>query len=447
MNIRKHMHLARTCIFAAVLLLLLSCSRETESCFTSGEKISFSGAVTAGYVRTRSDFDEKDFVMINSSSDAEFGDISVCKSVDGLSEAVSVYSAADGVEGRLEYSSGDGQLVWSGYDTEHTFYAWTAPAGAGGGVTMSADRRTSGKVVFGTQKDTGLERFIAAMEGPVTYRDNGNYVRLLFYRPVAKIQLTGLSHIDALGSITQVEQCTVVFPNLYSSAVFDAAKVRAMDGDEADVWIKEGEPGYETPQKGIVWHWDARDGTDPRDFILYVYPFEFGQDDGVAEGSQPDELQPGYFMVTAEIDGKSKTYFASLAGLADVDRLDAGQFMKLQLSVQDGAYGGVGCTIVDWNTEPEGNVTHRRPGVYSQADAEALLDILQTAPLDEDALAKYCDDSRTIHLYSHVDWSGLVGELIIPEGYCLDAQGYRIILSDSGSLSGNVIHAAIDGNR
>ena len=137
----------------------------------------------------------------------------------------------------------------------------------------------------------------------------------------------------------------------------------------------------------------------------------------------------------------------SVAGLADVDRLDAGQFMKLQLSVQDGAYGGVGCTIVDWNTEPEGNVTHRRPGIYSREDAEALLDILQTEPLDEEALAEYCDDSRTIHLYSHIDWSGLVGELTVPEGYCIDAQGYRIILSDSGSLSGNVIHAAIDGNR
>ena len=35
-------------------------------------------------LRAGSGFDEDDFVMINSSSDAEFGDIAVCKSVDGV---------------------------------------------------------------------------------------------------------------------------------------------------------------------------------------------------------------------------------------------------------------------------------------------------------------------------------------------------------------------------
>lgn len=440
MDILKHMYLCGAGIFAA--MSFLSCGRNAEPDFPAGEEISFAGAVNAGALRAGSGFDEDDFVMINSSSDAEFGDIAVCKSVDGVMDAVSVYSAADGVEGRLEYSSGDGQLVWSGHDAGHTFHAWTFPSGDGGGVTMSADNRTAGKAVFGIQKDTGLEQFIVAVEGPVTYADNGNYVRLLFYRPVAKIQLTGLSHIDAMGSITQVEQCTVTFPNLYSSAVFDARRERSMDGDEADVWLREGETGYEAPEKGLVWHWDARDGTDPRDYMLYVCPFEFGQDDGVAEGDQPDELQPGYFTVTAEIGGVTKTYFASLAGLADVDRLDAGQFMKMQLSVQDGAYGGVGCTIVDWNTGQEDNVIHRRPGIYSQEDAMALLDILRTEPVDEDALAEYCDDSRTIRLYSHVDWSSLVGELVVPDGYCIDAQGYRIILSAGGTLSGNVINVS-----
>lgn len=432
MDKRNHILL---CIVSASLAL--SCSEDAGTSIPGDGLLSFTGQVSKA--PASGDIDEDDFGLINSSSDAMFGDITVCKSVEGFPDEISVYRQADGIEGRLEAIPESAPLAWSGYDTGHTFYAWTTPQGETGGVDMAEDDPVVGTAVFGTQKETGLEQFIVSEEGPVTYQDNGVYVRLLFYRPVARIQLTGLTHIDATGSVTQVEQCTITFPNLYSSAVFDACRERSGDGNQGDVWLREGEDGYAAPQKGLVWHWDARDGTDPYDYMLYVHPFVFGQDDGVAGGDQPDELQPGYFIVTAEIGGQTKTYFASLSGLSEPDRLEAGQFMKMQLSVQDGAYGGVGCMIVDWNTEPEGNISHSRPGIYDRQDAEELLALLQEEPVDEAGLARYCDDEGVIRLYCHIDWSGLTGEVAVPEGYVLDAQGYRIILSDAGSVTGNVI--------
>ena len=150
------------------------------------------------------------------------------------------------------------------------------------------------------------------------------------------------------------------------------------------------------------------------DSELFLHPFEFGTDPGAADGDQPDETQPGYFIVTAEIEGVEKTYFASLAGMIDVTGLQAGQFMKMQLSVQDGAAGGIGCQIVDWNTATDTDVIHRRPGVYSAGDAALLLQILSSEPVDLTALDRFCSglagdrgrsgrpaqrDARGRHLY------------------------------------------------
>ena len=110
----------------------------------------------------------------------------------------------------------------------------------------------------------------------------------------------------------------------------------------------------------------------------------------------------------------------------------------MQLSVQDGAAGGIGCQIVDWNTETETDVIHRRPGVYSAEDAASLLQILSSDPVDLDALDRFCTGGNVIHLYTEVDWSSVTGTLTIPDGYTLDAQGYAVILGSGGSLAGDV---------
>lgn len=436
---KRIMQYCMACIVLAGTLS--SCSRQEEPQYApDGDEVLFQGLVkNSNMVSRSSDFNEKDFVLINSSTDAQFGDIRICSNASGTDE-IAEYEPADGWQGRLSAEDPANPLTWSkGTDAEYTFYACTYPSGPEGsdggvgGVTMDNDNSMQGTVRFGIQKDTHLESFIVAKEGPLTYADNGSYVKLLFYRPVAKIQIESVTHFDANGSQTPIKKCKIDFPNLYHTACFNAKKGWT-DDNPGDVWLQPGED----PQLGLSWNWDiSAAGAKASDYVLYVHPFSFVSDEadgGQADGGQPDPTQPGYFRITATIDGEGKVYFASLAGLKDITKLKAGQFMKMQIAVQDGGGGGLGCQIVDWNTEGEQTVSHRRAGIYTQKDADNLLEILQTSPLDTDALDNYCRDGKNIYLYTSVDWSSVTGSLTIPDGYTLCKQGYSVTLGEGGKL-------------
>lgn len=445
---KRIMQYCMACIVLAGTLS--SCSRQEEPQYApDGDEVLFQGLVkNSNMVSRSSDFNEEDFVLINNSTDAHFGDIRICSSTSEASseasDVITEYEPADGWQGRLEVKEKSEPLTWSkDANTKYTFYACTYPSvsessgGGVGGVTMANDNSMQGTVTFGIQKDTHLESFIVAKEGPLTYAENGSYVKLLFYRPVAKIQIDSITHFDANGSQTPIKQCKIDFPNLYRTACFDAKKVRT-DDNPGDVWLQSGEDGCQY-QKDLSWNWDiSAAGAKASDYVLYVHPFSFGKDE--ADGGQPDPKQPGYFRITATIDGAEKVYFASLAGLKDIRELKAGQFMKMQIAVQDGGGGGLGCQIVDWNTEDEQTVSHRRAGIYTQKDADNLLEILQTSPLDTGALNNYCRDGK-IYLYTSVDWSkvtGSTGSLTIPDGYTLCKQGYSVTLGEGGQLVGDV---------
>lgn len=439
---KRIMQYCMACIVLAGTLS--SCSRQEEPQYApDGDEVLFQGLVKNSNMISRSDFNEKDFVLINSSTDAQFGDIRICSSTSEASseasDVIAEYEPADAWQGRL--SALNTPLKWSkGTNAEYTFYACTYPSGpegSDGGVTMDANNSMQGWVTFGTQKETDLESFIVAKEGPLTYAKNGSYVKLLFYRPVAKIQIESVTHFDANGSQTPIKQCKIDFPNLYRTARFDAKKVRG-DDNPGDVWLQPGEDGYQAPQLDLSWEWDiSAAGAKASDYVLYVHPFSFGSDD--ADGGQPDPTQPGYFRITAVVGSNNteKVYFASLAGLKDITELKAGQFMKMQIAVQDGGGGGLGCQIVDWNTKGEQTVSHRRAGIYTQEDADNLLKILKTSPLDRDALNNYCRDGK-IYLYTSVDWSRVTDSLKIPDEYTLCKQGYSVTLGAEGKLEGNV---------
>lgn len=434
---KRIMQYCMACIVLAGTLS--SCSRQEEPQYApDGDEVLFQGLVkNSNMVSRSSDFNEEDFVLINSSTDAHFGDIRICSSPFGAADVIAEYKPADAWQGRLSAKDLSNPLTWNkGTTTNYTFYACTYPSGpegSDGGVTMDDVNPMQGTVTFGIQKDTHLESFIVAKEGPLTYAENGSYVKLLFYRPVAKIQIDSITHFDANGSQTPIKQCKIDFPNLYRTARFDAKKDWT-DDNPGDVWLS-------TKGTGLSWNWDiSGEDVNVSDYVLYVHPFSFGSDG--ADGGQPDPTQPGYFKITATIKDTEnkdteKVYFASLAGLKDITELKAGQFMKMQIAVQDGGGGGLGCQIVDWNTKGEQTVSHRRAGIYTQEDADNLLKILKASSLDEGALNNYCRDGK-IYLYTSVDWSKVTGSLTIPKGYTLCKQGYSVTLGEGGQLKGDV---------
>lgn len=128
------------------------------------------------------------------------------------------YKEAPGEQGNLVIDSEKQtdkteRLNWYNETSKHTFYAWTQPSVSGdnneitGGVKMNqfqygeqlGTTEPSGTVIYGTNKETDLEKFIITQKGPISYDEWGQDVALYFERPIAKITLEGITYIDPDG--------------------------------------------------------------------------------------------------------------------------------------------------------------------------------------------------------------------------------------------------------
>ena len=409
------------------------------------ENISFFGAVENGQdVVTRS-------TTVMNSEDFNYGDIYIYQKVGEEQKNIQIYTVSSGQQGRLETKDDDEPLKWESADAEHIFYAWTQPypgsdeespeepTEQSGGIVMdepeaSASYATTGKVTFGTQVETNLERFIVAKVGPLSYSEQNQYVGLHFYHPVARIVLDEVTHVRTDGSFEDIDEATITFPNLPKDAVLGVSD--AKDDPYTDVLIPS------TTEKGITWTWKKEDS----DAHLYVYPFKF------KEEGKADYEQPGYFTIKISVtpSGSSsataeKVYSGTLAESTDPIEVKGNECLHIGMQVTDGSVTGIYSYIKDWNTDGNEDVhQHRVPGIYTQADAEALLNGLLEEPIN---IPEYLldgegnDEVRAIRFFTHVDWESILEEkevesITIPEGYILDGQNYNLALPEGVMLYG-----------
>lgn len=378
------------------------------------------------------------------------------------------YVKAEGEAGNLTVegsTNNEDRLNWLDKTSEHTFYAWTEPYKTGtngitGGVKMdhksvefSGQPITStvvinditGTVIYGTNKETDLEKFIVTQKGPLTYNDWGQDVALYFERPIAKIELVGITHINSDGSQDIIGTqnnftCTINFPNMYNKATFNPANF----GTENPILSTEDK----TEDKGLIWNYSYNEKTNGS--VLYVHPFKFGDENTEVYDD------PGYFIVTAKFkEGEEeKNYAATLANLSKYTELKAGEHMKLWLYLRDGSGVGIGYQIIDWTTDGNKELPqYRIPGVYNENDAKRLLEALQKAANSsdtytfptgvEDLVVKTSGDDVTpptydINLFTHIDWSSIQsGTINIPDNCTLKGNGYNITLKEEVSISGD----------
>lgn len=389
--------------------------------------------------------------------------------LETASPKIQIYNTDPGQRGEL-VTEEQYPLNWNSATAWHVFYAWTAPHpdgkdGSEGGVKMDdpTDEQTystTGTVTFGTYEDTELDRFIVAQKGPLTYESWNKYVSLHFYHPVARIELVQVTHIMPDNHAEDIGKCTITFPNLYKSARFNAIyDITANDYDEKypDVFT------YETQQQGIDWKWEKTKSEG--DHRLYVHPFIFKKE------NLPDYEQPGYFTVTTS-DG---VYTGTLADilLADASNpnnlqseLKGGDWMKMSLTVEDGNVSGIYSNVENWDTKGDEPIyQHRVPGIYTQEDAEALLEGLQSDPVNIPPYLIDIDENnntKTIRFFTHVNWESLLDEeevesITIPQEYILDGQDYNLTLPKDVNLygvkgegedeAGNIKHLYVNGDE
>lgn len=438
-------------IYVSTLLLLAAtaaCTDEEQSNMTlapAEENITFLGTVAEEKeIATRAD----NHTVINSEAD-KYGkmDFYIYQQIDEDEPTTRIYQASSGDQGRLVTKEGNEPLKWQSPEATHTFYAWTQPVPDDdtkeytGGVKMDEkkegeDYSTTGTVTFGTQAETGLEHFVVTKRGPLTYDETNQYVGLHFYHPIGKIVIDNIRHYfreDVETSPSEpVTECTITFPNLYTSATFNAIANMSEDDTpyEAVLTAKQEE------STGIVWEWQE----NKKETYLYVLPFSFYE-----EGKEYYE-QPGFFRIDAEVsEGGSKlkqSYTGTLAGISPtITGVKGNQELHISMQIADGNVTGINSFIDEWTDDDLKDIyQHRIPGVYTQEDAEALLRGLLSDPIN---IPPYLIDeengTKTIRFFTHIDWSSLLEEvenITIPKGYILDGQGYNLILPKGISLYG-----------
>lgn len=428
-------------LYAATLLTLATmgaCTDEEQGhtpLAPAEENIMFLGSVKeTKEISTRSD----NYIIINGQNDG-YGemDFYIYQKIDEQDPTIRIYQPSGGEQGRLETKEEQEPLKWESTTASHLFYAWTQPnvdtdGEVTGGVKMDNQTEgtypTTGTVIFGTEEKTELEHFIVTKQGPLTYDENNQYVGLHFYHPVGKIVIDNIRHFRADGSSEPVTKCTLTFPNLHTSAKFIVTD--AATPPYSDIYT-------EATETGIEWNWRVNDSqTD-----LYVKPFNFAGEEGT-----PYYEQPGYFIVNAEVTisgtPTTRSYTGTLVGSSPtITELKGNQELHISMQITDGGGTGIGSRIVDWEDDNEITVPqHRVPGIYTQEDAEALLNALQSDPVNiPDYLVDIDENTntQTIRFFTHVDWSGATGAITIPEGYVLDGQGYNLILPEDVTLYGD----------
>lgn len=468
-------------LMIASAVIMTACSKDelpNNIPDASGSEIRFTGAIkkqSEVLLTTRAEPDPDKYETLNETYE-DFGTFFIWLDVgeDGSPEKKSYFQAyveAPGETGNLKVKGSEnnkGRLNWVDKTSGHTFYAWTEPHVSDegktvtGGVKMdytvtpsgeqiSNDNATTidnitGTVIYGTNKETNLEEFIVTKKGPLNYNDWGQDVALYFERPIAKIELVGITHIKSDGSQDVIVpnenfQCTINFPNMYKEATFKPAEFEYGNFNKLLI-------GNEN-KKGLVWNYsyDTKTGGS----VLYVHPFTFG------DGDTDIYNDPGYFIVSAKFDEKEeKNYAATLADLSNTE-LNAGEHMKLWLYLRDGGGVGIGYQIVDWGTDPGQTLPqYRIPGVYNEEDAERLLEALQNASQFpegvEDLVVKTSEDNVTpetyeINLFTHIDWSSVTTDINIPDNYTLKGNGFNVTLGQGGRISGDVENIYINGKK
>lgn len=425
------------------------------------DKVHFYGAVkkqSSIQVTSRVTPNPDLYITLNETTE-DFGIFYIWQKVVDNNETEQIfqqYKETNGTQGNLEINDNGTPLNWHNKTSKHTFYAWTQPCVEGkGGVqistetfptfgTQTANIEEIGTVKYGTNEDTGLEKFIVAQKGPISYNEWGQDVALYFERPIAKITLKGVTYITASGAEhPNIETCTILFPNMFNTAVFKPLN-----------WTTDGVQNVlqtvnEDENKGITWVWykeneDADESNKHDAHSLYVHPFKFGNEgEAVSAGNNVNiHDDPGFFIVKLEVtENNVKSYTGTLNSLSTIRELKAGEHMQLYLTVTDGGGVGVGYEIVDWTDKGSQTLPqYRIPGVYNEEDADRLLEALKSSDFPKGVEDLLVD--KTINLFTHVDWSG--EDITIPTDYTLNGNGYNVTLGDDGKIAGNMTNIYIN---
>lgn len=436
-------------MIGAFALLLTGCSSEQDDRMDTGQPAEIRFAATGDkFVQTRAN----DLIGANETG-PKFGTFYMLQTdKEGNNPSWGHYKIASGDAGKLSPIAGGPKLYWEEWRADYFFRGISAPQGEEGadpGVTFIhlEDGTQIGQVRFGDYKG-GLEYFVGVTVGPKSFVTNNQTLMMNFRRQVCKLVFCKFEHQDQTGKpISHPEQCSIIFPNLPKTASFDMNHFRAQRyAYDPNKHLVNGNDfvtfNYEKEDLGVTMEWNASASDGEIQFdqqksatyylrSFYLPPFEFGG----GEGNMP-ENKLGFFIIKLE---SGKTYTGNLFGNDQRSTIYASEYLVIDnVILKDGPTvgGGDGSAIAQWAVAPPTEHPHHRlPGIYSQEDADKLLDALLNS--DKDIPVTFyeeIDGKKIIRLFKNIDWSAVTKEIPIPTDYILMGQGFHIKLGEGGSI-------------
>lgn len=434
-----------TYMIGVFALLLTGCSSEQNDMIDPGQpaEIRFE-AMGDKFVQTRAED-----LIGSSSTGPNFGTFYMLQTdKEGNNPSWGHYNIGSGSSGKLSPIKGEPKLIWKEWRKEYFFRGISTPQGEDSGdpgVTFTHDEqgKQTGRIRFGDYK-TGLEYFVGVTVGPKSLVTNSQTVVMNFKRQVCKLVFCNFEHQkqDDVPA-GHPDKCTIIFPNLPKTASFDMEHFRAQRYVyNKDKHLVNGNDyvtfNYEEEDLGARMEWKKSDEFEQNDqkshylHSFYLPWFEFGG----GEGNMP-ENKLGFFIVRLT-DGQ--TFTGNLFGNGQRPSIYAGEYLLIEnVILKDGPEvgGGDGSAIAQWEVAPPTEHPHHRlPGIYSQEDADKLLDALLN---DKEIPATFYEETangkRIIRLFKNIDWSSVTTEITIPDDYVLEGQGFHIKLGAKGSIT------------
>lgn len=288
-------------------------------------------------------------------------DIFLSMKVDGESKGGIVkYRTESGKNGQLVSQETGQALKWENSASTHQFHAWIIPENSGNAIVMNPDGM-AGTVNFEPNYDDPnepLEYFIGTMTEPLTYKDNGLSVSMVFRHLVSKVYIRKITRIFSDGTHHDVDLTTnpsivgISFPDMPQTATFNTGIDK---GEFSSVIANIGDG------KGVFVNF-----IELQNPAFHLPPFDF-KEHGRFEVSLAENDGNGLYYVY--------TYHGHLKDITTLEELKAGEAMALDLILTDGKVTGIFVYIVNWNDRSNETLSiPAKDGIYSSEDMAAAFD-------------------------------------------------------------------------
>lgn len=505
-----------------IILSSVSCADDKilENTATNGDPVNFAAKVASGaQIETRarnSSYVYNITAGLGGYSGIDFFMQVLGKDKTGTPKSdIGTYWVPSGSSGTLSPKLGEKSLNWVYRNSEHYFRGWTLP-------WMQDEYDYSTEPIVINFKDTpineylstvtgssssrgyinwkdnswkngeDLEKFVGAVQGPLTYINNGEFVTIQFRHLVSKIFLNNFAIIDNANATSYTNlKGNITIYGLPKTATFYPNPLNE-DGSPAQPYVAMQDDFNYPQDEGVTfaitnishyYHWESSSYTYGQykdcwyicpevDLSKLSFKIEIYESYKEGEGEDAEikwRLSPShgnhgaYYGDFKSISlTRNGTDYDDIPTGTDKTTLHAGEYLSLSMNLYEKGNPSVKGTIRSWGSTSRTASQHVQPGVYSYTEAREMSDAMNSKNPDRiqeywDLYGSgentndnpddpnYGDDLDIFYLYEDIGASGSgtssytkMSSYYVADGYILDGKGHTINVTGTSISIGHM---------